>query len=132
MVTFDEAAEMLDDIAEEFPQAFYKNLNGGVYVLPDVKLDAASTANQPLYIMGEYIRRHDLGRFIYIYYGSFAKVFSHLPPEAFRRELKKVLAHEFTHHLESLAGERGLELEDEKQMERYMQRRNRLQRHFMS
>ena len=132
MVTFEEAAEMLDEIAVEFPEAFYKHLNGGIYILPDVKKDPESTAGQPLYILGEYNRRFDLGRFIYIYYGSFQQIYPHLSHAEFRRELKSVLAHEFTHHVESLAGERGLEIEDEEEMERYRLRRGRLRRRLRS
>ena len=123
MVTFDEAADMLDEIAEEMPEAFYGDLNGGVYLLPDVKLSSQSQKNAPLYILGEYIRRRDLGNYINIYYGSIIKVYSYLPPEGIKKELRRVLVHEFTHHVECLAGERGLEIKDEIKMERYKRRR---------
>ena len=39
--------------------------------------------------------------------------------EEFKERLKKTLFHEFTHHLESLAGERDLEIEDERQLAAY-------------
>jgi len=121
VVTFDEAADMLDEIAEEMPQAFYDDLNGGVYLLPEVKLCPQSRDGAPLYIMGEYIRR-GLGKYINIYYGSFNRVFSRLPRDGWRRELRRVLVHEFTHHVECLAGERGLEIKDEIAMDRYKKR----------
>ena len=119
MVTFDEAAAMLDEIADELPEVFYKDLNGGVYLLPEIKRHHKSRKRKPLYILGEYINRHDLGKFIYLYYGSFMEVYSHLPPHELRQALERVLIHEFTHHLEFLAGERGLEVKDEIEMERY-------------
>ena len=36
-----------------------------------------------------------------------------------RDELYTTLSHEFTHHVEGLAGERGLEIKDELEMEEY-------------
>ena len=120
MVTFDEAAAMLDEIVDELPEAFYKDLNGGVYLLPEIKRHHKSKRRRPLYILGEYINRYDLGKLIYLYYGSFMKVYPHLPPDELRQELEHVLIHEFTHHLEFLAGERGLEINDDIAMERYL------------
>ena len=119
MVTFDEAAAMLDDIADAFPEAFYKELNGGVYLLPDSKRHPESKKGQPLYILGEYISRRDLGKFIYLYYGSFMRIYAHLAPDELKEAFRRVLAHEFTHHVEFLAGERGLEILDEKELEQY-------------
>jgi len=72
-----------------------------------------------LYILGEYISRYDMGKFINIYYGLFMRVFAHLTPDEFRHELRELLAHEFTHHVETLAGERGLEIKDAIEMEKY-------------
>jgi hypothetical protein len=46
-------------------------------------------------------------------------LFSHLKPEKQRERLKKILIHEFTHHLESLAGERDLEIKDAMDLEEY-------------
>ena len=119
MVTFDQAAAMLDEIVDELPAELCKNLNGGVYLLPETKRHHESKRRQPLYILGEYISRYDLGKFIYLYYGSFMKVYPHLPPDKLRIVLKRVLIHELVHHVEFLAGERGLEIKDEIEMERY-------------
>lgn len=119
MVSFDEVAAMLDDIAEELPQAFYNDLNGGVYLLPETKHHPESHGSTPLYILGEYVSRSDLGKFINLYYGSLSRVYGHCSSGELRQALKRVLVHEFTHHLEFLAGERGLEIKDETEMERY-------------
>ncbi len=124
MITIDEMETMLDEIAQELPQELFRELNGGVVLLPNVKLNAHSL-NNDLYIMGEYHRSASLGRYIAIYYGSFARVHGHLPKEQIKAHLKKTLQHEFTHHLESLAGTRDLEIEDERQMEEYLRRARR-------
>ena len=122
MVTIDEAQIMLDEIAEELPAAMYKDLNGGILLLPQAKLSPHAAADD-LYILGEYRSGGNMGRLIYIYYGSFEKLFGHLDGEAFKQKLRGTLFHEFTHHLESLAGEMGLEIEDQKQLAKYRRER---------
>ena len=119
MITFDEAAEMLDDIADALPAELTKDLNGGIYLLPHAKRHPESKANQPLYILGEYISRRDLGKYINLYYGSFMRIYPQLPSGELKQALRRVLIHEFTHHVEFLAGERGLEIKDEIEMEQY-------------
>ena len=124
MLTFDEAGAMLDDIAEDLPEEFYGQLNGGIILLPETKLHPESIHPESLYILGEY--HHDpagLGRYIAIYYGSFIKLYGHAAPDQQRERLKEVLIHEFTHHLESLAGEYGLEITDALKMQIYRQRK---------
>ena len=37
ILTFDQAGELLDEMAEEFPPEFYQDLNGGVCLLPEAK-----------------------------------------------------------------------------------------------
>ena len=118
MVTIDEAQIMLDEIAEELPRGMYKELNGGILLLPQEKVSPHAVSND-LYILGEYHRGGPMGRLIRIYFGSFERLFGHLEGEAFKDQLRKTLFHEFTHHLESLAGEKGLEIEDEVKLARY-------------
>ena len=121
MVSIDEAEEMLNDIMDEIPEIFTKDLNGGVLLLPEAKLHPERRADD-LYIMGEYHRNISMGRYIVIYYGSFERLYSHLSADQMRERLKKTLLHEFTHHIESLAGERGLEKKDEQTMANYYKR----------
>lgn len=123
MITIDEAMSMLDDIYDELPEDLLKDLNGGVILSPELKMHPASDENQPLFILGEYHHHpRGLGRFIVIYYGSFARAFSYPNPNRLREKLRKTLLHEFTHHLESLAGEKGLEIEDAHKLARYKRR----------
>ena len=119
MISIEEAEKMLDKIAEGLPQEFFGSLNGGIVLLPDTKLHPKNRAND-LYILGEYHNNFSMGRYIVIYYGSIERVHGHLLPDQIYRELKKVLLHEFTHHLEYLAGERGLERKDARDLARYL------------
>lgn len=121
MVSIDEAGVMLDEIADELPPEFFRELNGGILLLPEAALHPENRAND-LYILGQYHHSTVMGRYIAIYYGSFERIYGFLPPELFREHLRKTLLHEFTHHLESLAGERGLEIKDAQQMAAYRER----------
>lgn len=124
MMPLEEMEVILDEIALEFPQELYKELNGGIILLPEAKRSPIGKKND-LYILGEYNSGGNMGRYIIIYYGSFAQVYGHLSKEQLKKELIHVLKHEFTHHLESLAGDRDLEIQDEKDMEDYLNRKDR-------
>jgi hypothetical protein len=123
MITLEEMETMLDDIATGFPQELFIELNGGIILLPEAKLNTASNKND-LYILGEYYKGGGMGRYITIYYGSFSSVYGHLGKEALKDQLQRVLKHEFTHHVESLAGERGLEIKDARDIADYLNRRD--------
>lgn len=124
MISLEEMEAMLDEIANGFPQELFRELNGGIVLLPEAKLNPASDRND-LYIMGEYHRGGPLGRYISIYYGSFQHIYWYLGKDDIREKLIQVLKHEFTHHLESMAGERGLEIKDEQFLEDYFRRRRK-------
>lgn len=123
ILSFDEAGDLLDEMAEEFPEEFYQELNGGISLLPEAMEDPHG---EDLYIMGEYCNDM-MGKYINLYYGSFASLAEQENwfQEDWEDELYTTLAHEFTHHIEGLAGERGLEIKDELQMEQYRRDRER-------
>jgi hypothetical protein len=121
LITIEEMEEMLDELAAELPEQFYRELNGGILLLPEARLSPEALDND-LYTLGEYHYSYSMGRYITIYYGSFKALFGHLPPEELKAELRGTLRHEFTHHLESLAGEKDLEIEDERQLAQYRYR----------
>lgn len=121
--TIDEVHNILDEIAEGLPADFFKDLNEGIVLLPEYKLHPESRARDKLYIMGEY-GKSITGRHIKIYYGSFKRVYNGISLEILREKLRDTLLHEFTHHLESLAGERGLEIKDCHDLERYRKKDN--------
>jgi hypothetical protein len=124
MVSIEEMESMLDEIAEGFPPELYGKLNGGIILLPEAKLHPEAEAND-LFILGEYHRGGNLGRFIAIYYGSFMRVYGNLSGDALREKLESTLKHEFVHHIESLAGERGLEKEDARSIAAYLENHDR-------
>ena len=121
MYTIEEINELLDEVAAELPGEVFADLNGGVGLLPETKLSDADPGGG-LYTLGEY-RQDQMGRYIVIYYGSVCAVHGYDSRDELRSNLKKLLTHELTHHLESLAGERDLEIEDEMQMDEYLGRR---------
>ncbi len=119
VLSFDEVGELLDEMAEKFPPEFYDELNGGICLLPGAKPDPRFPEGE-LYIMGEYCSDM-MGKYINLYYGSFAAL---AKGERWSRaewveQLSTTLAHEFTHHIEGRAGERGLERKDEAFMEEF-------------
>ncbi len=124
MISIEEMEEMLDEIAAGIPQEIYRELNGGILLLPETKLNNLSNKND-LYILGEYHKGGNLGRYIAIYYGSFMHVCGHLGKDSLKEQLEHTLKHEFTHHLESLAGERDLEIKDAKYIADYLSRRDK-------
>jgi hypothetical protein len=119
MITIDEMQDILDQLAEELPRAFYRELNGGILLLPEAK-PSPSAQGGDLWILGEYTRSFTMGKYIKIFYGSFERIFGHLPVEQLTIELRKTLRHEFRHHLEGLAGEDGLEREDADFINKYL------------
>jgi len=117
MATFEEVGELLDEIASELPADIFAELNGGVNLLPDEKPHPEG-GDGGLCVMGEYCH-NSLGRYINIYYGSVMRVYPYLHPRRLKDKLAGILKHEFTHHLESLAGERELMIKDSIELERY-------------
>jgi len=117
MIAIEEFDAMLDEIAQEIPAEFFGGLSGGIVLREECKLHPEGEGN--LYILGEYSNRRSMGRCIRIYYGSFMRTHGHLSSGSLRGKVRTTLLHELTHHLESLAGERGLEVKDRQQLEEY-------------
>lgn len=124
MITIDEMEEMLDEIAAGLPEDFFRELNGGVILLPESKLHKDSIGND-LYILGEYRREAGLGKYIAIFYGSFMRVYGHLSAGRLKEKLESTVKHEFRHHLEYLAGAYDLEIEDARHIEEYRNKKNK-------
>ncbi|MCL2035097.1 MAG: metallopeptidase family protein [Oscillospiraceae bacterium] len=117
LILIDEMNEMLKEIADEIPEPFYAHLNGGVILSPKTVLHD-DDVDGSLFTLGEY--HHDnMGRYIVLYYGSFRETCAGMSRKTLYRKLKKTLLHEFTHHIESLAGERGLERRDAIEIAKY-------------
>lgn len=113
----DEVQEILEEICESIPAYAFDHLNGGIILSEDKKYHAEAR-NDDLLIMGEY-QRSILGNMIKIYYGSFMEMYRFSSRDRLKEKLEEVLLHEFAHHLEFLANEWGLVIEDEKFLEEY-------------
>ena len=116
MLSIDEVNEILDDYYEQIPMELFAWLNGGVVLLEDALPDPE--AGEDVYVMGEYCC-DEMGRYIKIYYGSFAALLADEPRKVWEEELWITLRHELTHHMEGLAGECSLERKDSEQLEQF-------------
>lgn len=123
MMSLDEMEALLEEILEDYPRELFRELNGGILLLPEEKRNPDST-RKDLFILGEYHHGGPMGRYIALYYGSFQKIFGSLDVKRLRKELDHTLKHEFTHHVESLAGERSLEMEDRRRIQEYLKDRH--------
>jgi len=102
--------DWLEEIAGRFPDAFFEDLDGGIQ-LEETALPDPDFPPGEMYIMGEYV--HDsLGRYILLYYGSFAALLEEEDEEVWKDEIFATVAHEFTHHLEEDAGLHNLDDKD--------------------
>ena len=118
----DEVEEILEEICESIPSYAFDYLNGGIILSEDKKYHEEARADD-LLVMGEY-QRSILGKMIKIYYGSFMEMYRFSSRERLKEKLEEVLLHEFTHHLEFLANEWELVIEDKKFLEEYRKGKN--------
>jgi len=112
VLSFDQAGELLDQLAEPFPEALFEGLNGGVNLLEDTVPDTEFPEGE-MYILGEYCDDL-LGRYINLYYGSFAALAERedWTAENWTAELRQTLSHELTHHMEARGGLHALDDRD--------------------
>lgn len=123
MITFEECAQMLDEIADSMPYELYRELNAGISLLPQIKIHPQALHND-LFILGEYIR-NSLGNAIVFYYGSINRVYGNLSCDEYYKQLVRILHHEVRHHNEYLAGCDDLGLLDKKQIAEYLQKNDK-------
>ena len=103
-------------MVEELPQEIMNGLNCGVILRPDTLYD-----EDGLIILGQYhVEPMGLGRYVTINYGSIVDAYGYMSKKAFKEKLKYVLHHELVHHLEALAGDKSLEVQDEIDRRRYL------------
>ena len=119
ILTIDEVNDILDNMADSFPEALFDGLNGGVNLLEDTVPDPDFPEGE-MYILGEYCDDL-LGKYINLYYGSFAALAEKedWDRDTWLEELRTTLAHELTHHLEALGGLHGLDDRDALELERW-------------
>lgn len=119
ILSFDEVGALLDEMAEEFPPVFYRELNGGISLLPEAVEDPEFPPGE-IYIMGEYCN-DQMGLYINLYYGSFAALAEREDwgQETWEDELYTTLSHELTHHMEGRGGLHALDDRDAEELEEY-------------
>jgi len=121
-MTLEHFSELADEVADEVPLEFFRELNGGIILQTAAKSHPASVKGAPLYVMGEYCRSRMMGRHINLYFGSLNAAYGHCSDEVMKKHIRSTLFHEFRHHLESLGGRRELEIEDAQKLADYRRR----------
>ena len=119
VLSIDEVNDLLDTIAEEFPEALFDGLNGGVNLLEEAVPDTEFPAGE-MYILGEYCQDL-LGNYINLYYGSFAALAEkeNWSRQDWEDELYTTFSHELTHHMESRGGLHALDDRDAEELARW-------------
>nr|WP_326183753.1 metallopeptidase family protein [uncultured Oscillibacter sp.] len=112
LLTIDQVNDLLDSMAEGFPEALFDGLNGGINLLEEAVPDPEFPEGE-MYILGEYADDL-LGRYINLYYGSFAALAEQEDWDqgAWEDELRTTLSHELTHHMEARGGLHALDDRD--------------------
>ena len=121
--SYEEMGGILDHLAEELPEIFFEGLNLGVVLFEDIKIHDQAVKKE-LIILGEYHRTR-LGRQIRIYYGSFRQIYGYVDYDELVEALRETLRHEFTHHIQDLAGDKALEIEDSVKLAQWRQEKKK-------
>ena len=116
LLTIDQVNDLLDGMAESFPEALFDGLNGGVNLLEEALPDPEFPAGE-MYILGEYCDDL-LGRYINLYYGSFSALAEQedWDRQTWEDELRTTLSHELTHHMEARGGLHALDDRDAEEL----------------
>ena len=121
MIDAEEFGAIVSELLDELPEAFFRELNGGV-IVSDAVVIPDYARGPDLYTMGHYQIASGI-RQIVVFKGSFDRVYPRADAEKARELLRGVLRHEFRHHLESLGGvhnSSSLEAEDERGKQAYL------------
>ena len=116
VLTIDQVNDILDGIAETFPEVLFQELNGGINLLEEALPDPEFPEGE-MYILGEYCN-DCLGLYINLYYGSFAALAERedWDESVWRDELRITLSHELTHHMENRSGLHALDDRDAEEL----------------
>ena len=119
VLSIDQVNDLLDEMAEQFPEALFDGLNGGVNLLEEAVPDPEFPEGE-MYILGEYMDDL-LGNYINLYYGSFAALAEKEDWDraTWEEELRTTLSHELTHHMELRGGLHALDDRDEAELEEF-------------
>ncbi|MBR6186337.1 MAG: hypothetical protein IKQ41_08760 [Clostridia bacterium] len=123
MIGMEEYRKIVSELLDELPDAFFRELSGGVIVSEETVIPPYAHGND-LYTMGLY-KVFSGVRQIILYKGSFDRAHPQADAEQTRTLLRGILRHEFRHHLEFLSGihdETSLEAEDRRAKHAYLAR----------
>ena len=121
MLSTREFSEIISELLDELPEAFFRELSGGVIVSEARAIPDYARGND-LWTLGQYQVFSGI-RQITVFKGSFDRVYPQADADEARRILRGVLRHEFRHHLEFLGGihnSSSLEAEDERKKQAYL------------
>ena len=123
MISTEAYKAIISDLMDELPEAFYRDLTGGVILSEALVIPDYAKGND-LYTLGQYQVCYGV-RQIVMFKGSFDRLYPNADASEARGILRGVLRHEFRHHIEVLGGIRNsssLEAEDERQKQAYLAR----------
>ena len=123
MLTTEEYRAIISDLLDELPEEFFRGLTGGV-ILSEALVIPDYARNGDLYTLGQYQMYYGV-RQIVMFKGSFDRLYPRAGAAEAREILRRVLRHEFRHHIEFLGGlhnSSSLEAEDERKKRAYLAR----------
>ncbi|MBQ4192612.1 MAG: hypothetical protein II650_00010 [Clostridia bacterium] len=121
MLTLEEYRTIIEELMDELPEEFFRDLNGGVIVSEALAIPDYARGGD-IFTMGQYLVYSGM-RQIVMFKGSFDRVYPQADEAEARRLLRGILRHEFRHHLEFLGGvhnSTSLEAEDERRKQEYL------------
>lgn len=126
MISIEEYRRIVSDLLDELPEAFFRELSGGVLVSEETVIPDYAKGND-LYTMGLY-KMYSGVRQIVLYKGSFDRAYPNADAAETKKLLRGILRHEFRHHLEFLGGihdASSLEAADERKKRAYLDRHSK-------
>ena len=121
MISTEEYRAIISDLMDELPEAFFRELTGGV-ILSEAMVIPDYARGNDLYTLGQYQVYYGV-RQIVMFKGSFDRLYPQAGVEEARGILRGVLRHEFRHHIEFLGGihnAASLEAEDARKKRDYL------------
>ena len=123
MISTEEYKAIVSDLMDELPEAFFRDLTGGV-ILSEALVIPDYARKNDLYTLGQYQVCYGV-RQIEMFKGSFDRLYPQADAAQAREILRGVLRHEFRHHIEFLGGihnSSSLEAEDRRKKQSYLAR----------
>ena len=123
MISTEEYKAIVSDLMDELPEAFFRDLTGGV-ILSEALVIPDYARENDLYTLGQYQVCYGV-RQIVMFKGSFDRLYPQADAAQAREILRGVLRHEFRHHIEFLGGihnSSSLEAEDRRKKQSYLAR----------